>query len=132
MGLMYVISTCSAHCRFYYREELISRKEITRQDGTVAKKGLAQMDEVTAYIRSHNKVVADNGGRHPVSGREKLREVLLSGGDPMVMPNRKIGAWLAALAEAGVESIRIGTKEMAFYPDRKESARPLTWSHDTT
>lgn len=122
MGLMYVISTCSAHCRFCYREELISRKEIKRQDGTVAKKGLAQIDEVTAYIRSHNKIVADNGGRHPDSGREKLREILMSGGDPMVMPNRKIGAWLAALAEAGIETIRIGTKEMAFYPDRFDDA----------
>lgn len=122
MGLMYVISTCSAHCRFCYREELISRKEIKRQDGTVAKKGLAQVDEVTAYIRAHNKIVAENGGRHPESGREKLREILLSGGDPMVMPNRKIGVWLAALAEAGIETIRIGTKEMAFYPDRFDDA----------
>ena len=26
MGLLYVISTCSAHCRFCYREELIARK----------------------------------------------------------------------------------------------------------
>ena len=39
MGLMYVISTCSAHCRFCYREELIARKDIERQDGTVAKEG---------------------------------------------------------------------------------------------
>ena len=38
MGLMYVVSTCSAHCRFCYREELIGRKEIERADGTVAKK----------------------------------------------------------------------------------------------
>ena len=118
MGLMYVISTCSAHCRFCYREELISRKDITRQDGTVAKKGMAQIPEITDYIRSHNKSVAENGGRHPESGREKLREVLLSGGDPMVLPNKKIAAWMAALAEAGVESIRIGSKEMAFFPDR--------------
>jgi len=118
MGLMYVISTCSAHCRFCYREELISRKEITRQDGTTAKKGLAQIPEITAYIRSHNQLVADNGGRHPESGREKLREVLLSGGDAMVLSNQKIAAWMAALAESGVESIRIGTKEMAFFPER--------------
>ncbi|MFV1999611.1 MAG: hypothetical protein ACC654_04525 [Acidimicrobiia bacterium] len=118
MGLMYVISTCSAHCRFCYREELISRKDIERQDGTVAKKGLAQIGEVTDYIRMHNDTVAANGGHHPDSGREKLREILLSGGDPMVLPNTKIAAWLAALAEAGVESIRLGTKEMAFYPDR--------------
>ncbi len=118
MGLMYVISTCSAHCRFCYREELISRKDITRQDGTVAKKGMAQIGEITDYIRSHNKAVAENGGRHPESGREKLREVLLSGGDPMVLPNKKIAAWMAALAESDVESIRIGSKEMAFFPDR--------------
>ena len=118
MGLMYVISTCSAHCRFCYREELIAKKEIKRQDGTVAKKGLAQIPDITAYIRSHNQLVASNGGIHPETGREKLREILLSGGDPMVLSNSKIAAWLAALAESGVESIRIGTKEMAFFPDR--------------
>lgn len=122
MGLMYVISTCSAHCRFCYREELIARKEIKRQDGTVAKKGLAQIPEVIPYIRSHNELVACNGGVHPESGREKLREILMSGGDPMVLANSKIAAWLAALAEAGIESIRIGTKEMAFYPNRFDDA----------
>ena len=122
MGLLYVVSTCSAHCRFCYREELISRKDIERQDGTVAKKGLAQIKEVTDYIRAHNEIVAANGGAAPETGREKLREVLLSGGDPMVLPNSKIGEWLAALAEAGVESIRLGTKEMAFYPERFDEA----------
>ncbi len=122
MGLMYVVSTCSSHCRFCYREELIGRKDIERQDGSVAKKGLAQMAEVTAYVRSHNRSVADNGGRHPESGREKLREILLSGGDPMVLPNNKIAGWLGALAEVGIESIRIGTKELAFYPDRFDDA----------
>jgi L-lysine 2,3-aminomutase len=119
---MYVVSTCSAHCRFCYREELIARKEIKRQDGTVAKKGLAQIPDVVDYIHRHNKAVDENGGVHPKTGREKLREILLSGGDPMVLPNRKIGAWLAALAEAGIESIRLGTKEMAFHPDRFDDA----------
>ncbi len=122
MGLLYVTSTCSAHCRFCYREELIGRKEIERQDGTVAKKGLAQIPEITSYIRSHNERVAANGGLHPESGREKLREILLSGGDPMVLSNSKIAAWLAALAESDVESIRIGTKEMAFFPQRFDDA----------
>ncbi|NNF06568.1 MAG: hypothetical protein HKN21_07390 [Candidatus Eisenbacteria bacterium] len=118
MGLLYVISTCSAHCRFCYREELIAQKEIKRIDGTVAKKGLAQIEEVTAYMQNHNKIVADNGGAHPKSGHPKLREILLSGGDPMVLPNSKIAAWFAALAEAGVENIRLGTKELAFFPKR--------------
>ena len=118
MGLLYVVSTCSAHCRFCYREELIARKEIKRQDGTVKKKGLAKIPEVCGYIRMHNKLVAENGGRHPETGREKLREALLSGGDPMVLNNSKLAAWMAALAESGIETIRIGTKEMAFYPER--------------
>jgi len=118
MGLMYVVSTCSAHCRFCYREELIARKEIERQDGTVKKKDLAKIPEITQYIREHNEAVERNGGLHPESGREKLREILLSGGDPMVLNNGKIAAWLAALAESGIETIRIGTKEMAFYPQR--------------
>ena len=122
MGLLYTVSTCSAHCRFCYREELISQKEVERQDGTVAKKGLAKIKDVTDYVRAHNEIVAANGGLHPETGREKLREVLLSGGDPMVLPNRKIGAWIAALAEAGVESIRLGTKELSFHPKRFDEA----------
>jgi L-lysine 2,3-aminomutase len=122
MGLMYVISTCSAHCRFCYREELISGRDVERQDGTVARKGLAQISEVTHYIRTHNALVASNGGRHPETGREKLREILLSGGDPMVLSNLKLAAWLGALAEAGVEAIRIGTKELAFFPERMDAA----------
>ena len=118
LGLIYVASTCSAHCRFCYREELIARKEVERPDGTVAPKGLAQIGEIVAYVKEHNKVVAENGGRHPDTGREKLREILMSGGDPMVLSNKNIGAWLSALAEVGIENIRIGTKELGFYPDR--------------
>lgn len=121
LGLIYVASTCSAHCRFCYREELIAKKEVKRPDGTVAPKGLAQISEIVAYVKEHNRLVSQNGGRHPETGREKLREILMSGGDPMVLGNKNIAAWLSALAEAGVESIRIGTKELAFYPDRFDS-----------
>ena len=118
LGLAYVASTCSAHCRFCYREELIARKDIERADGTVAPKGLAQIDDVCSYILEHNRLVAENGGRHPETGREKLREILMSGGDPMVLTNKKIGEWWSSLSEVGIEAIRIGTKELAFFPDR--------------
>ena len=39
LGLIYVASTCSAHCRFCYREELIAQKDVERPDGTVAPQG---------------------------------------------------------------------------------------------
>lgn len=118
LGLIYVTNTCSAHCRFCYREELIAKKEILREDGTVASKGLVDLSELVNYISDHNKIVADNGGTHPESGREKLREILMSGGDPMVLPNNKLAEYLSAFAETGIDSVRIGTKELAFYPDR--------------
>ncbi len=118
LGLIYVTNTCSAHCRFCYREELIAKKEIIREDGTVASKGMANIPELVEYILDHNKIVAKNGGRHPETNREKLREILMSGGDPMVLANKKLAEWFSALADAGIDSIRLGTKELAFYPDR--------------
>ena len=118
IGLIYVASTCSAHCRFCYREELIARKQIVRSDGTTAPKGLAKVEEICSYVREFNRAVEANGGIHPECGREKLREILMSGGDPMVLGNRKIAQWWAALSEVGIENIRIGTKELAFFPDR--------------
>ena len=42
----------------------------------------------------------------------------MSGGDPMVLTNKKLANWWSALSEAGIEQIRIGTKELAFFPDR--------------
>ncbi len=118
LGLIYVAITCSAHCRFCYREELIARKKVEQADGSVAPKKLAKIGDLVEYITTHNAEVAAGNGRHPQTGREKLREILMSGGDPMVLSNKKIGAWWAALAEAGIESIRLGTKESAFYPQR--------------
>ncbi len=122
IGLIYVASTCSAHCRFCYREELIAKKEVARPDGAMAPKGLAQVEDICNYIVEHNRAVEANGGVHPETGREKLREILMSGGDPMVLSNKIIGRWWSSLSEAGIENIRLGTKELAFFPDRFDDA----------
>lgn len=122
LGLIYVSSTCSAHCRFCYREELIARKDVERPTGSIAPKGLAKIPQIAEFIVEHNRVVEANGGRHPETGRERLREILMSGGDPMVLNNGKIAAWLSGLAEAGIESVRLGTKELAFFPQRFDDA----------
>lgn len=122
IGLIYVASTCSAHCRFCYREELIAKKDVARPDGAMAPKGLAKVSDVCSYIVEHNKIVEANGGVHPETGRQKLREILMSGGDPMVLSNKIIGNWWSSLAEAGIENIRLGTKELAFFPDRFDDA----------
>ncbi len=109
MALLYVVKTCSAHCRYCYRLDLFTGK---------SGKPLAQIDAVRAYIDEHNEAANANNGFHPTTGRPVLREVLLSGGDPMVLSNSKLAAWLVELAEAGISTIRIGTKELAFFPHR--------------
>ncbi len=118
LGLLYVASTCSAHCRFCYREELIARKDVARPDGAMAPKKLANIDEICNYVVEFNRAVESNGGVHPESGRERLREMLMTGGDAMVLGNKKLAQWWSSLSEAGIENIRIGTKELAFFPDR--------------
>jgi L-lysine 2,3-aminomutase len=40
----------------------------------------------------------------------------------MVLSNKIIGNWWSSLSDAGIENIRIGTKELAFYPDRFDAA----------
>lgn len=118
LGLIYVALTCSAHCRFCYREELIAQKDVEQADGSIAPKGLAQIKDIATYVITHNKQVEENGGVHPKTGRKRLREILMSGGDPMVLGNKNIASWWSAMADAGIESIRVGTKELAFHPAR--------------
>lgn len=103
--LIYVVRTCSSWCRYCYRSDFLTGK---------TEKDTASILEITDYITTHNKKV-DAG---EITDRPKVREALLSGGDPMVLSNRNLFDYLNALAEAGLEVIRIGTKEMAFYPER--------------
>jgi len=103
--LVYVVRTCSSWCRYCYRSDFLTGK---------TEKDTASIHEVADYIRTHNANVAAGD----ITDRPEVREVLLSGGDPMVLSNRNLFDYLNGLAEAGVEVIRIGTKEMAFYPQR--------------
>lgn len=101
MILLYTAGTCSAHCRYCYRLDLFSKK---------TGKELTKIEDVEAYIKDYNSNV-------PAS-TFPIREALLSGGDPMVLPNKRLARFMIGLAESGVETIRIGTKELAFFPYR--------------
>ncbi len=112
--LGYTALACSAHCRYCYRLDLFN--------GSTGK-GLVKPEELRDYVLGYNRDLAARGGvdengekRWPVS------EILLSGGDPMVLSNKQLYKYLAASAEAGVDVVRIGTKEMAFRPMRFDGA----------
>lgn len=102
--LLYVVRACSSWCRYCYRSDFLTGK---------TEKDTASIHEISAYITDHNEKA--EAGK---TDKPRIREALLSGGDPMVLSNRNLFDYMNGLAEAGVEIIRIGTKEMAFYPQR--------------
>jgi len=103
--LLYVVRACSSWCRYCYRSDFLTGK---------TEKDTASIHEIRDYIVRHNARVESGA----ITDKPKIREALLSGGDPMVLSNRNLFDYLNGLAEAGVEVIRIGTKELAFFPER--------------
>jgi L-lysine 2,3-aminomutase len=98
LSLIYVASP-SAHCCFCHREELIPDSAMQCPGGVIAPKGLARIEKAVVHA-----------GELKTLGRADA--------DPMLSSNRKLAQWLSARAEAGIEQIRIGTRALAFLPDR--------------
>lgn len=109
--LLYVVRACSSWCRYCYRSDfLVGRTE----------KDIGSIQEITSYIRNHNQK-AKEYNTPDVALKDKIipiREALLSGGDPMVLSNKNLFDYMNGLASAGVRMVRIGTKELAFFPHR--------------
>lgn len=123
--LGYAAFACSAHCRYCYRLDLFNRS---------TGKGWIRPEQLRDYVTTHNRQLALNDGVDPEVGcrRFPIREVLLSGGDPMVMSNARLYCYLEASGQAGVKMVRIGTKEIAFRPQRfdKEFLNTLRLFHE--
>lgn len=93
-GLLLVTEQCAAFCRYCFRKRFVgsSDEEVTPDYARVA-----------AYIR-----------RHP-----EMNNVLLSGGDPLMLSSRRLHALLDHLLPIPhLTSIRIGSKTPAFNPRR--------------
>jgi len=92
--LFLVSNQCAVHCRFCTRKRKIG-KQFTVTDKTLS--------EGLAYIRFHREV----------------RDVLISGGDPLMLANEQLADILAAVrAIPHVEIIRIGTRVPCVLPQR--------------
>lgn len=109
--LLYVVRACSSWCRYCYRSDFLTNK---------TEKDIASIEEICTYIVSYNeRSAAYNAARTPDQERMiPIKEALLSGGDPMVLNNKNLFEYMYGLAKAGVRTIRIGTKELAFFPER--------------
>lgn len=109
--LLYVVRACSAWCRYCYRSDFLTNK---------TEKDIAKIDQIVNYVKDYNEKVATLTDSDVSTPEERfpIREALLSGGDPMVLSNKNLFEYIHGLASGGVRTIRIGTKELAFFPQR--------------
>lgn len=90
--------TCHAYCTFCFRWPQFTGMEELKFDAKSS-------EELVGYLT-----------RHP-----EISDVLITGGDPLVMNARSLGEYLEPLlapALSHVQNIRIGTKSVAYWPQR--------------
>ncbi|WP_296402549.1 EF-P beta-lysylation protein EpmB [Psychrobacter sp.] len=92
--LVTVTGACAIHCRYCFRQHFDYQSNLPKSD---------QIEMIQEYIRQH----------------PEIREVLLSGGDPLSISNRRFFLWLDALeALPQINTIRIHTRLPIVIPER--------------
>ncbi|MFQ5947422.1 MAG: KamA family radical SAM protein [Acidimicrobiia bacterium] len=88
--------TCHAYCTFCFRwAQFVGLKDL--------RFAAADVDQLLQYLRQHPEVT----------------DVLITGGDPMVMKTRVLRHYIEPLLEVEhLATIRIGTKAVAYWPQR--------------
>jgi KamA family protein len=90
--------TCHAYCTYCFRwAQFVDEPEL--------KMATSDIDRVIDYLRAHREVTS----------------VLITGGDPMIMGSGVLRRYIEPLLGPGlehVESIRIGSKSLAYWPQR--------------
>jgi lysine 2,3-aminomutase len=93
--LFLVLDTCAAYCRYCTRSRLVSQGELEPLG--------RRIDAALDYLKQHTEV----------------RDVLLSGGDPLLMSDHTLDQLLGRLrAIPHIEFLRIGTRIPGFLPQR--------------
>ncbi len=93
--LFLALDTCAAYCRYCTRSRLVSQGELEPLGRRV--------EGALAYLRAHREV----------------RDVLISGGDPLLMSDATLDKLLGQLREIPhIEFVRIGTRIPSFLPQR--------------
>ncbi len=90
--------TCHSYCTFCFRwAQFVGQEEVRFAS--------RQVETLVEYLKRHREVT----------------DVLITGGDPMIMPTRILQGYLEALLQPGLEhiqNIRIGTKSVSYWPYR--------------
>lgn len=104
-ALLKITDTCAVYCRFCFRKEMVGKGE-----------GVLSADELfssLSYIRGH----------------KELREIILTGGDPLTLSNRRIEDLLKELAAIEhLDIIRIHTRAPLVQPERVDEGLAALFS----
>jgi lysine 2,3-aminomutase len=93
--LLLVTDQCAVYCRYCTRRRLVGSNEKSITQGN--------FEEVVKYLKGHRKI----------------RDVLLSGGDPLLLENERLEEMLSRLrAIPHIEILRIGTRVPVTLPQR--------------
>jgi lysine 2,3-aminomutase len=93
--LLLGVDTCASYCRYCTRSRLVSQGALDPLP--------RRMDAILEYLREHTEV----------------RDVLLSGGDPLLMSDDRLDGVLASIREIQhIEFVRIGSRVPGFLPQR--------------
>lgn len=98
--LLKAVHVCPVYCRFCFRREMVGPEGL----GTLSAEAL---ERALDYIAGH----------------EEIWEVILTGGDPLVLSARRLGAMMERLGKiAHVKVVRIHTRVPVADPDRVDEA----------
>ena len=96
--LLYVVDRCASYCRHCNRRRIVGGEAPQKRD---------ELDQALAYIESETRI----------------RDVLISGGDPLLLSNNRLEQILARLRQIKhVDIIRIGTRAPVVLPMRIDEA----------
>lgn len=94
--LFFPTDVCAGHCQYCFRTDVLTEQH-DKKLPTLEEK----LNQVVAYLSEH----------------PEIEEVILSGGDPMILPPHQLEEVLKRLKEdAKIASIRIHTKTLVFSP----------------
>jgi lysine 2,3-aminomutase len=94
-ALILATNRCATYCRHCFRKRFVGRRENSEI--------ISDFKDAVQYVKRHNEI----------------NNVLISGGDPLVLPNEIIEAFLSALSNVPhLEFIRFGSRTPVTFPSR--------------
>lgn len=94
--LITLTGACAIHCRYCFRQHFDYHANLPKGD---------ELHNILTYINACPQV----------------NEVILSGGDPLCVSNRRLTAFLQALASTNISTIRLHTRLPVVLPDRVDN-----------